>query len=320
MADEEDPTRAFTASLRDLVAPKASAKARGPILASLLADLAAQKLRDLEPDPPLMEALLALQLVAWEDFALGLCKAHMLLNEVLQLPELVAAAPIAAPYVTSELLRRRSSVGPPVRWRDVPADGDDGSLPAPKSAARVAAAACCAAPPVPPAIALSSASPATRSRSTRHARTPHWAYRGARLRGTMRAQIGAALLALASGGARRRGGRRRRRRPAGRRRPPPGIRPLLEVLCSIIRSIGPTPTKAHHSLMRDVLCPLHRPSARLDETAPALLYHEPLATASSPHRQAAAPPRRSAASRSGWPGPREELLKRSHCCRDGAAA
>ena len=55
-----------------------------------------------------------------------------------------------------------------------------------------------------------------------------------------------------------------------------GVRPLLELLAAIIRGFD-QPNGTHTSLVRDVLCPLHKPTARLDESTPVLsLYHEPL--------------------------------------------
>jgi hypothetical protein len=89
----------------------------------------------------------------------------------------------------------------------------------------------------------------------------HWLYRSGdvvvRLR--LRSALGTSALRLCSSSL-----------------PPPGLRVLLEVLASIIRGFGAS-RPAHRSLLLNVLVPLHRPAARMDETTPVLsLYHESL--------------------------------------------
>ncbi|KOO35829.1 ph domain-containing protein [Chrysochromulina tobinii] len=92
----------FIALLRRLVADVPS---RGATLNAALQQLASQELRDLEPDASLLEALLSVPTTAWDSFSADdLYKWHTLLTGVLQIPEVVSAAPAAAAYATDALI------------------------------------------------------------------------------------------------------------------------------------------------------------------------------------------------------------------------
>ena len=99
-AADASATARFTAALRAL----ANDAAPGAALDVELAALASQALRDCEPDPELVQALLALLPAAWARFECAdLCKLHTLVIGVLQLPELAAAAPADDPWVAAQL-------------------------------------------------------------------------------------------------------------------------------------------------------------------------------------------------------------------------
>ena len=102
--DDDSYTDACTRALRSLLADEAAA--RTLTLSALLSDLAASKLRDLEPDEAFFEALLVLPPMCWEDWALSdRCALHTLLIGLLRVPEVIAAAPLARPYITSDFLK-----------------------------------------------------------------------------------------------------------------------------------------------------------------------------------------------------------------------
>ena len=274
-------TAAFTASLRSLVtSPSAS---RADTLADGLAKLASHELRDLEPDETMLEALLNVAAVAFESpsgcqgsptltFEPPLLHQwHTLLAGVLQLPEVVAAAPTAAPFLTAVFLDaalERASQPPADDVGDVPTAG--GVTRGVAGAADLPAGGKRAAPPSRPSAPrpeLASPASAPSAAAAQAAEIAairallHWAYRSdcATVRAHLRAAIGQTCLTLSSSSV-----------------PPPGLKMLLEVLASIIRGFG-APHAAHKGLMRSVLVPLHRPSGRLDETTPVLaLYHEAL--------------------------------------------
>ena len=63
--DDDDYTASFTAALSSL--PSSTAAARAATLNRLLDDLAASRLRDLEPNEGLVAALLALLPGCWEE-------------------------------------------------------------------------------------------------------------------------------------------------------------------------------------------------------------------------------------------------------------
>ena len=92
----------FIALLRRLVADVPS---RGATLNAALQQLASQELRDLEPDASLLEALLSVPTTVRDSFSADdLYKWHTLLTGVLQIPEVVSAAPAAAAYATDALI------------------------------------------------------------------------------------------------------------------------------------------------------------------------------------------------------------------------
>ena len=296
--DEDDFSENFTRALKSCADDSG---ARAATLDGLLADLAASRLRDLEPDAPMMEALLSLPHVAWEYWPLQeRCSFHRLIIGLVRVPEMISAASLATPFVADTLLRatlERASRAPDPA--DVPAKqtaGSDGAdagdgrhhrtARGSSSSSSTSAATSGAATTVATAAATSAAGPeravsrgvaGAADLPANQAGTPgsaqllelaaiksllHYLYLGgsSSVRATMRAHLGSTLQAL-----------------SGASMPPPGVRPLLELLASIVRGIGVTPTPAHHSLMRDVLAPLHKPTGRLDETTPVLsLYHEPL--------------------------------------------
>lgn len=270
-----DATAAFSHSLRTL---KHNAATRTVTLDAALAALAAQELRDLEPDAPLLEALLTLLPVAWAEFTHDdLCRLHALLVGLLQLPEVVGAARLAAPYITAELINAAlERAGRPPDESEVPA-------PPPRSGAGSQSRKAQGGGQQQPSVAKGAAGAAdvvivgAKGQSTSAGDgTPgsaqmvelrairallHWAYRGgdARVRTSLRSALGGGLLTMAA-------------TPL----PPPGMRMLLEVLAAIIHGFGAA-RPSHKALLRDVLVPLHRPSARIDEMTPVLsLYHEAL--------------------------------------------
>ena len=293
--DDDSYTDACMRALRSLLADEAAA--RTLTLSALLSDLAASKLRDLEPDEAFFEALLVLPPMCWEDWALSdRCALHTLLIGLLRVPEVIAAAPLARPYITSDFLKaclERATLpadpadAPPMQstGADESADGRHHRLGAGSAAGGRTSASKARAPP----SAAPKASPTARSVVSRgvagaadlptdQTNSPgsaqalelsclrallHWAYRGADgpLRASIRSLLGSTLQTLSSLAL-----------------PPPGVRSLLELLASIVRGIdGATPRPCHLSLVRDVLAPLHRPIGRLDETTPVIsIYHEPL--------------------------------------------
>ena len=269
--DPADITASFTALLRGLLTDSTT---RGDALDAALKSLALQELRDLEPDVALLEALLAVPCAAWEGFeAEALFKWHTLLTGLLQLPEIAAAAPSAAAHASDELID-----GAFVRAALPPADEDAPMQQAPSSLPGMVTIAGSSS-----GLAVSASVGARKSVGRSASRevnatgvTPgaaqatelaavrallHWLYRSGAvvLRVRLRAALGTSVAQLATLAF-----------------PPPGLRMLLEVLSAVIRGFGPA-VPAHRALLRDVLVPLHRPVARLDETTPVLaLYHEAL--------------------------------------------
>ncbi|KOO33573.1 camp-dependent protein kinase catalytic subunit isoform [Chrysochromulina tobinii] len=259
----------FIALLRRLVADVPS---RGATLNAALQQLASQELRDLEPDASLLEALLSVPTTVRDSFSADdLYKWHTLLTGVLQIPEVVSAAPAAAAYATDALIDgafARAALPPAEETAQAMTPGS--SLPG----------------------CVSMAAQAAELGAVRA--LLHWLYRSGdvvvRLR--LRSALGTSALRLCSSSL-----------------PPPGLRVLLEVLASIIRGFGAS-RPAHRSLLLNVLVPLHRPAARMDETTPVLsLYHESLVhcmlcllRARPEWLLAALPPLLGA-----WPEPREGL-------------
>ena len=285
--DDDDFSANFTRALESCADDSGACAAT---LDRLLADLAASRLRDLEPDAPMLKALLSLPQVAWEHWPLQeRCSLHRLIIGLVRVPEMIAAASLAAPFVTDALLRtalERASRAPdpadvPFKQTSGSGDADDGrhhrTARARGSSSATTATATTAASASGNERAVSRGVAGAADLSTNQTGTPgsaqilelsalksllHYLYLGApsSLRASMRAHLGSSLQALSSVSM-----------------PPPGVRPLLELLASIVRGIGANPTAAHHALMRDVLAPLHRPTGRVDETTPVLsLYHEPL--------------------------------------------
>ena len=311
-------TTDFTALLRRLVADVPS---RSAILNAALQQLASQELRDLEPDASLLEALLSIPTTAWDSFSADdLYKWHTLLTGVLQIPEVVSAAPAAAAYATDALIDGAfARAALPLAEETAQAMTPGSSLPgcvsmvstgassaSTRTAARAAgpgggaaagsARARPAGPRGRPSAPISDATPqAAQAIELGAVRALlHWLYRSddvaVRLR--LRSALGTSALRLCSSSL-----------------PPPGLRVLLEVLASIIRGFGAA-RPAHRSLLLNVLVPLHRPAARMDETTPVLsLYHESLVhcmlcllRARPEWLLAALPPLMGA-----WPEPREGL-------------
>ena len=308
----------FIALLRRLVADVPS---RGATLNAALQQLASQELRDLEPDASLLEALLSVPTTVRDSFSADdLYKWHTLLTGVLQIPEVVSAAPAAAAYATDALIDgafARAALPPAEETAQAMTPGS--SLPgcvsmvstgassaSTRTAARVggpgggaaagSARARPAGPRARPSAPISDATPQAAQAAELGAVRAllHWLYRSGdvvvRLR--LRSALGTSALRLCSSSL-----------------PPPGLRVLLEVLASIIRGFGAS-RPAHRSLLLNVLVPLHRPAARMDETTPVLsLYHESLVhcmlcllRARPEWLLAALPPLLGA-----WPEPREGL-------------
>lgn len=105
---EAEALTASLQSLRPAEPPPLSPSAREErsiLLSSLLSSLRAQTLRDVDPSPPVFDAMFSLLIDAWACFPSSLLyQLHQLLDGILSLPEFASAAPIAALSVSPQLM------------------------------------------------------------------------------------------------------------------------------------------------------------------------------------------------------------------------
>ena len=265
--DASDVTRSFVALLIGLCNDNTS---RRGLLEVALKQLASNELRDLEPDAPMIQALLSVPHVAWDSFETSELQLwHTLLVGLLKLPEMLDVDTLPASHVPDQLIDAAIERLGQASIREGGHPMNDASLPGGvtfvgRSSSSTAHGLVQAKQMTHAQQGTANSKPSCQSNNLEFAAMCsllHWLYGcgDVALRVRLRSAIGLAAQRLGSSA-----------------HPPPGLRVLLELLSAIIRGFA-SPSPSHHALLRDVLIPLHLPSGRLDETTPALaLYHEPL--------------------------------------------
>ena len=245
-----------------------SAADRLACLEVLLGALAAQTLRDVEPDAALFQTLLKLLPAAWDSFPYdALSKLHSLVEGLLRLPEFAGGTPLAAPFVTPPFLEATfarlarpsdetdaSSSAEPrpaaSAGKQRPADCKVAAATAEKGTAQGATVTTGVAgkADLPAGARMASGPPGSAQLAELGAlrQLLYWLYSGATaLRPQLRVGLGEALLAM-----------------GGASLPPPGLRCGLELCAAIVGGFD-VPKRAHRALALEVLLPLHRPAGRI---------------------------------------------------------